>query len=314
MGKINMELPESAVNFLRYLKAKNKSIETIKGYDSDLHVFFNFISTYKKKKEITKTVIRGITLKDLYMFMSYLEEEIIDSKGNKKSRNAPSARARKSACLKSYYYYIYKVEKIVAENIAEDLEPIKIPDKEVIYLNKEQANTLLESLTEGSLNYTRDLCILTIFLNTGLRLAELQSLRTDMVKGKELTIIGKGMKKREVFLNDKCLESIKNYLETRDEEGVSDEEKKYLFLSRLKQRIGKNAIENMVKKCLKNAGFGEEYHTHTLRASFCTNVYSSGKVGIKTVRDLMGHSSISTTQKYLGVTDEDKRNAIKDIY
>jgi site-specific recombinase XerD len=130
------KLPESAENFLKYLKAKNKSKDTIKGYNSDLHIFFDFISTYKKKKEINKTLLKAITLKDLYMFISYLEEEITDKNGNMKSRNSPYARARKSACLKSYFQYIYKVEKIVPENIADDLDNIKIQEKEVIYLNK----------------------------------------------------------------------------------------------------------------------------------------------------------------------------------
>jgi site-specific recombinase XerD len=76
----------------------------------------------------------------------------------------------------------------------------------------------------------------------------------------------------------------------------------------------KISIQTMVKKHLEKAGFGDEVHTHSLRASFCTNVYSSGKVGIKTVQDLMGHSAMSTTARYLGVTDEDKRNAVSDIY
>lgn len=311
---INVKLPESAIDFLRYLKAKNKSNQTVNGYTSDLRVFFNFMTIYKKKKEINKTFIKSITLKDLYMFMSFLEENIEDKDGKMKNRNSPSARARKSACLKSYFKYLYKVEKIISENIAEDLENVKIPDKEVVYLNKEQAKQFLESLNKGSLNYTRDLAILTVFLNTGLRVSELQNLRIDMIKGDELTIIGKGMKRRDSFLNEDCLKVINDYLKIRNEDGVSEENKKYLFLSNKKQRISKNRIEAMVKQCLKNAGFGEEYHCHILRASFATNVYSSGKVGIKTMSELLGHSSISTTQRYLGTSKEDKKNAVKNLY
>jgi site-specific recombinase XerD len=70
----------------------------------------------------------------------------------------------------------------------------------------------------------------------------------------------------------------------------------------------------MVKDYLKKAGFGEEFHTHTLRASFCTNVYNSGEIGMKTLQDLMGHSLMSTTQRYLGTNKEEKRKAVKNIY
>jgi len=299
------KLHESAENFLDYLHMKNSSEGTVKGYRSNLNIFFDFIKTYKKVRIIDNEIIENIKLTDLHAFLNYAEKELA---------NSPATRARKVACLQSYYNYIYKKAKIVSENVAEELDRIKIPEKEVIYLNKEQSKKLLESVTKANRNYIRDLCVLTIFLNTGLRLSELQGLRIDMIKGDQLIIIGKGMKKREVFLNDECLNSINNYLENRDEYDVSDEDKKYLFLSIKKRRMAKNSIETMVKKYLKMSGFGEEYHTHTLRASFCTNVYNSGKVGIKTVRDLMGHSSISTTQKYLGVTDEDKRNAVKNIY
>jgi site-specific recombinase XerD len=312
--KLIIKLPESAENFLRHLKARNKSLESIDGYTSDLRIFFDFITTYKKKKEVTNRLLKNITLKDLDMFMSYLNEEIEGKNGKKKPRNSANTRARKLACIKSYFKYLYRVEKIITDNVAEDLEAVKIPDKEVIYLNKDQAKQLLNSVNKESVNYWRDLCILTVFLNTGLRLSELQGLRIDMIKDDEITIIGKGQKKREVFLNDDCLKSINEYLENRNEDGFNEEDKKYLFLSYRKQRITKAGIERMVKDYLKKAGFGEEFHTHTLRASFCTNVYNSGEIGMKTLQDLMGHSLMSTTQRYLGTNKEEKRKAVKNIY
>jgi site-specific recombinase XerD len=183
-----------------------------------------------------------------------------------------------------------------------------------VFLNVEECNKFLDSLDKSNKNYIRDFCILTVFLNTGLRVSELYNLKVDMIKSDKIVISGKGEKIRDIFLNDKCLKAINDYLEVRNDEGVSEYDKQYLFLSRRKKRIEVITIQKMVKKYLKEAGFKDDLHTHSLRASFCTNVYASGKVGIKTVQDLMGHAILTTTQRYLGVTDSDKRNAVKDIY
>ena len=312
--KPNIELPQSAKDFLEYLSAiKNKSKDTAKGYECDLKIFFNFITTYKKKKKINNNFIKGITLKDLHAFVIDLAEEIIDKNGNKKCKNSEATRARKVACIKSYFNYLQYKAKLINYNPAFELESPKIPDKEIIYLDVNDSKHLLESVNKNDRNYKRNICILTVFLNTGLRASELCNLRIDMIKGEQMTIIGKGGRKRQIYLNEVCLKVIKDYLLDRDDTGTSEEDKKYLFLSERKQRIKKPTVQQLVKKHLGEADFDDRFHTHTLRASFCTNVYNKG-VGIKTLQTLMGHSQMSTTQRYIGTDEESLKNAVKDIY
>lgn len=304
--KKNVELHESAINFLEYLHTiKNKSDGTIIAYGGTLREFFEYILKVKNERKATGKLLKSLKLNDLNKYIIYTEKEL---------DNKPATRARKVACLQSYFKYLYKQEKLISENIAEDLQSPKIPDKEVVYLNKEQSKKLLNSLLKNDKFYKRDYCILTMFLNTGLRVSELCELKLNMIKSDKLTIIGKGQKMRELFLNDDCLKAINEYLEVRDETGVSEEDKQFLFLSRQKNKMAKITIQKMVKRCLKDAGFGDEFHTHSLRASFCTNVYNNGAVGIQTVSNLMGHSDISVTSKYLGTSDKEKKEAVKNIY
>jgi site-specific recombinase XerD len=273
--KIDIELHESASNFLEYLHTiKNKSEGTIIVYEGTLREFLRYIVKANNKRKVTDKLLKDLTLNDLNKYIIYTEKEL---------NNKPATRARKVACLQSYFKYLYKQEKIISENIAEDLQSPKIPDKEVVYLDKEQSKKLLDSLFKYDKFYKRDYCILTMFLNTGLRVSELCELKLSMIKGDKLVIIGKGQKMRELFLNTDCLKAINDYLEIRDEEGVREEDKQYLFLSRFKKKMEKITIQKMVKRCLQKAGFGDEYHTHSLRASFATNVYNNGVVGIQTV-------------------------------
>lgn len=305
-GKIvTTKLPESAVDFLRYLKAKNKSNETIKGYTSDLRTFFNFISTYKKKKEITKTLIRSITLKDLYMFMSYLQEDIEDKNGKIKNRNSSYARARKTACLKSYYEYIYKVEKIVSENVAEDLICPDIDKKNPIYLSLEECQVVLNSMDKGAVRYYRDYCIMTLFLHTGMRVSELANILLDNIKDDMLIIKGKGNKERTIYLNETCLKVLNIYLEKKDMSKMVDGK---LF------DVKKNAIEALVKKHITHSGIknSEVYTPHKLRHTASMLMYKYGDVGLAELKDILGHKNISTTNIYAHADNDTLRKAVKN--
>ena len=310
-------LPESVVDFLNYLETiKNKSANTVTAYKKDLTVFFRFIYFYKglvKDKNILfdkidisgadTDLIRSIKLRDLYAFMSFIE---------KYRNNSAYSRARKVATLKSYFKYLSGKAKIIEDNPTLELESPKINKRHPVYLTLNQSLTLLESLDKNDKNYYRDYCILTIFLNCGLRLSELCSIQLNKIKNDTLTIIGKGNKERTVYLNDACIKAINSLLQTRDVSKVTPENQNFLFLSNRGTPINQRTVEIMIKKRITKAGFTDEKYTpHKLRHTAATLMYKYGNVDIRSLQNILGHTNISTTQIYTHVDDDTLRDAVK---
>lgn len=310
-------LPESVVDFLNYLETiRNKSQNTVKAYRKDLIVFFRFIYLYKgkiKDKNLTfeeidisdadEELIKSIKLRDLYAFMSFIE---------KYRNNSSYSRARKVACLKSYFKYLSGKAKIINDNPTLELESPKINKRHPIYLTLNQSIALLESLDKGNKNYYRDYCILTLFLNCGMRLSELCSINITKIKNDTLTIIGKGDKERTVYLNEACIKAIDNLLKYRDLKKVSPKNKNFLFLSNRGTPINQRTVEIMIKKHITNAGFTDEKYTpHKLRHTAATLMYKYGNVDIRSLQSILGHTNISTTQIYTHVDDDTLRDAVK---
>lgn len=308
-------LPQSLSNFLDYLETiKGKSPNTIKAYEIDLSLFFKFLKVYKGLvtdtnlefeeidiKDINNDFIRNIKLTDIYAFLSFSE---------KQRGNGTYARARKVAALKSYFKYLQGKAKIIDENPTFDLESPKISKRHPIYLTLDESINLLSSLDKKSKNYHRDYCILTLFLNCGMRLSELCGIRLDKIKGDTLTIIGKGNKERTVYLNDACLKAIENYLKFRDDSKASPEDKEYLLLSSRFKPINKRTVELLVKKHITNSGLeNEKYTPHKLRHTAATLLYKHGNVDIRSLQSILGHENISTTQIYTHVDEEILREA-----
>lgn len=311
-----LDLPYVLVDFLNYLDTiKGKSLNTVTGYRIDLQLFFRFLKIYRRYPipdglefeqipiaDIDDAFIKSIKLTDLYSFISFVE---------KQRNNSNYARARKVATLKSFFKFLQVKAKIIVENPALELESPKINKRHPVFLTLEQSILLLSSLDKNNSNYTRDYCILTLFLNCGMRLSELCSIRIDKIKGDTLTIIGKGSKERTVYLNDACLKAINNYLMVRDDSKAWDEDKKYLFLSSRNLPINKRTVELLVKKHVVNAGILDgKYTPHKLRHTAATLMYKHGNVDIRSLQGILGHENISTTQIYTHVDDETLREAV----
>ncbi|OOM77410.1 tyrosine recombinase XerD [Clostridium puniceum] len=313
----NDNLPESLNDFLNYLQTiKSASQNTIDGYRFDLVLFFRFILIYRGKvkadsvefenidiSNIDSEFLKSIKLRDLYAFISFAE---------KYRDNSSYARARKIATLKSFFKYLFVKAKNIDENPALELESPKINKRHPIYLTLNQSIHLLESLDKSNKHYARDYCILTLFLNCGMRLSELCSIQIDKIKEDTLTIIGKGNKERTVYLNEACLKSIKNYLKIRDESKAILRNKNFLFLSSRSAPINKRTVEIMIKKHTTNAGLTDDKYTpHKLRHTAATLMYKYGNVDIRSLQDILGHENVSTTQIYTHVDDDSLRDAVK---
>ncbi len=311
--------PECIIDFLNYLETiKGKSINTINGYRTDLTMFFRFLKIYKglydKKdtemefeevpiNDIDNSFLRKIKLADLYAFLAFTE---------KHRNNGTYARARKVATLKSFFKFLHSKAKILDENLASDLESPKIDKRNPVYLTLEESKRLLSCI--DGINKERDYCIITLFLNCGLRLSELCSINISKIKGDILTVIGKGNKERTIYLNKACVNAINEYLNVRKQNSdkIYEQDKDVLFLSKNYKKISRRSVEVLVKKYVGKANLDtDKYTPHKLRHTAATLMYKYGDVDIRSLQEILGHENVSTTQIYTHVDDEKLREAVK---
>ena len=157
----------------------------------------------------------------------------------------------------------------------------------------------------------RDIAIFVLFLNCGLRLSELVGIDISNInfEKRTLRVIGKGNKERIVYLNNICIEAINSYLVVRPTD-VEYQDRDALFISSKNRRISNRMVEILAKKYFKAADIDEKrYSPHKLRHTAATIMYKEGNVDIKTLQEILGHVSISTTQIYTHINSQDMKDA-----
>lgn len=306
------EAPPLVKDFLGYTQTvKGKSPATVDEYFIDLRTFFRYIKKSRKLvtndtafqdisiEDVDLDFIKSITLTDIYSFMNYAMRE--------RDNNA-STRARKTSSIRSFFSYLTNKKCLLPTNPAEELEVPKRKKSLPKFLTLEQSLELLDSV-EG--NYKeRDYCILTLFLNCGIRLAELVGLNCSDVHLDEHTmkVTGKGNKERIIYLNDACTGAIRRYLEVRPVDGVID--KKALFISRQNRRMSPKTVQAMVYKYLEKIGLDSEgYSAHKLRHTAATLMYQHGNVDIRVLKEILGHENLGTTEIYTHLTSSRMESA-----
>jgi integrase/recombinase XerD len=308
-------VPARLNEFLNYLKViKGKSDNTIDGYRIDITMFLRFLKLHRrlctdtlefdeiKIDEIDDSFIKSIILSDLYAFLSFTENQ---------RNNSAYARARKVAAIRSFFKYLYTKTRILLENPVADLETPKIDKRNPVYLTLEESKNLLNSIDATNKYQKRDLCIITLFLNCGMRLSELCSIDISRIKDDTLTVVGKGNKERTIYLNKACLKALSEYMIERNTVEILIDHKDALFISERKCRINKRTVEKIVKKYIDAAGLDKSKYTpHKLRHTAATLMYKHGKVDIRSLQEILGHENISTTQIYTHVDDEKLRQAV----
>ena len=172
-------------------------------------------------------------------------------------------------------------------------------------MNLEESVSLLQSV-DGA-NRERDYCILTLFLNCGLRISELVGLNINDVRGDQLRVLGKGNKERIVYLNEACQQAIQDWLAVRENQAVTD--KNALFITRKHTRITTAAVHKLVKKHISAAGLdSSQYSSHKLRHTAATLMLQNG-VDVRTLQEVLGHDHLNTTQIYTHVASDDLKTA-----
>lgn len=316
------EAPPILRDFLSYHETiRGHSRKTVDEYFLDLRNFFRYIKIEKGRAprcaeldtisidDVDLELIRLVTLADVYSYMSYLSRDRArhpNSKSTDYGLNGAS-RARKVATIRSFYKYLTNKAKLLPENPMQDLDTPRMKKALPRYLDVDGSLALLEAV-DGQFR-ERDYCILTLFLNCGLRISELIGLNVTDVRGDQLRVLGKGNKERILYLNDACQDAISNYLAVRSLETVID--KNALFISRQRRRISKSAVEKLVKKYLVQAGLdSDQYSPHKLRHTAATLMLQNG-VDVRTLQEVLGHEHLNTTQIYTHVDNDDLRAAAK---
>lgn len=281
-------------NYLSYLRVNNKAENTIKNYKVDLKQFRKFME--HNNLNITEVNIQHIT-----NFLATLDKNSIEARGISLSS---TTKMRKITSIREFFNYLIKFD-IVDKNPAALLEMPKKPVRNPSCLSFSESVNLLNHV--DGLHKKRDLAILMVFLNCGLRVSELVNIKLEDIKGNILTIIGKGNKERQIPLNDVCITAINTYLSVRP-----DVESDYLFISERKKGFTVGGIQYLVKKYYKNAGINiKKYSTHDLRHTAATLMHNNG-VDIRTLQEILGHADISTTQIYTHLNPEIKQKAVNN--
>ena len=300
------EAPPVIQEFMAYMdNVKGRSGLSVDEYYRDLRTFFRFI--LQERGKVGKDVdfqeidiscvdldfVRTITFADILLFMNYCQTQ--------RDNNADT-RARKTSTLKGFFGYLTdKVHKL-EENPVKALDSPKKPKKLPKYLTLEESLKLL-SAVDGT-HKERDYCILTFFLNCGMRVSELVGINlSDINSENMLKIRGKGNKERLLYLNGACVDAMEKYMQVRDTEGVKD--KDALFISQKKCRMTQRAVQELVEKYLEKIGLdGKGYSPHKLRHTAATLMYQKGGVDIRTLQVILGHTNLGTTQIYTHVAEE----------
>jgi site-specific recombinase XerD len=296
-------------------KGCNKS--TTSGYETDLWLFFRFLAAKEKnlsspaalEKNFNLTYMDAeyfskVTLKDVNEFLAYCSSERI---------NNITTRARKASAIRGFFKYIADKMNYIERNPVSQLQVASPPKKLPKYLTLDESRNLLASV-DGE-NKERDYCILTLFLNCGLRLAELVSLNIgDILFSEEkMLVTGKGNKQRMVYLNKACIDALKAYLAVRPHNQLKGDDRNALFISRLNKRIGRQAVQLMVYHYLEKIGLnGQHYSVHKLRHTAATLMYQHGEADVLLLKEMLGHENLSTTEIYTHVENKQLREAVKN--
>lgn len=316
------DAPPILRDFLAYHEAiQGHSRKTVDEYYLDLRNFFRYIKIEKDKvprntefdaidiSDVDLDLARSVNLSDVYSYMNYLSRDRAQHPNSPETDYGLKAtsRARKVAAIRSFYKYLTNKAKLLSENPMQDLDAPKTKKALPRYLDLDGSIQLLESV-DGDFQ-ERDRCILTLFLNCGLRISELIGLNLTDVRGEQLRVLGKGNKERMLYLNEACIQAIQDYLSVRDNQKAID--KNALFLSRRRTRISKAAVEKLVKKYLLKAGLDStQYSPHKLRHTAATLMLQNG-VDVRTLQEVLGHENLNTTQIYTHVDNENLRAAAK---
>ena len=283
-------LIDSIESFMLTLeKERNFSLHTIKAYKNDLNRFNYFLNNTLSRKKLAK-----INRNDIRKFLA---EEYDNGYSSK-------TVARRLATIKSYFKYLVKTE-LIQENISIHINSPKVPKKLPNFVDKNLIDTLMKTPSLDTHIGIRDKAVLELFYSTGMRLSELVNMNIGdfEINKKLIRVIGKGNKERMIPYGRTAESAIKNYLKIRNLSLKPAFANKPLFVNSSEKLISKRTIQRRMNNYIKIVADGKRIGPHLLRHTFATHLLDNG-ADIRAVKDLLGHSSLNSTQIYTHVSIE----------
>lgn len=290
--KDSPEFQQAFERFSHYLFAeKNASSHTIEAYIRDISQFYLYLSERELWKEdwrkLSHVVLRG--------YVSFLFQKKLKR----------SSIMRKVASLRTFFAFLVR-EDIISNNPALLIRYPNIESRIPSFLLLDEIFQLLQPVTGDDWFDLRDRALLVTFYASGARISEIHLLnRGDiLLNERKITLFGKGRKERQVPLSHRAMTIIHEYITVleRHHPLISDPTSP-LFLNRFFRRISVRSIRRIVEKRGRESGITHHFSPHSLRHSFATHLLEAG-ADLKSIQELMGHQTLTTTQKYLHVDIE----------
>lgn len=277
-------------DFVRWMRVeKDYSENTISGYRRDLHEFFDHVGEQRTLKDIHSTDIRKYVV-SLHRSVS------------------GATVARKLSSLRSFFRFARRSKRIQHDPLAGIIGP-QVANHIPVFLTVDETFGLLEEPSEQDRFALRDRAILEMLYSTGMRVSELVSrdLADLDFESEVLRVRGKGKKERLVPVGRPAVEAVRKWLNQREQLSLQragrgkDVEKEAMFLNGRGGRLSVRSVERMVKMYGERAGITQVVTPHALRHSFATHLLEMG-ADLRAVQELLGHASLSTTQRYTHLT------------
>ncbi len=291
-----MTFREAEQSFLDYLQyQKNFSPYTLKNYGRDLHEFAAYLTSGRPDEQVPLDQIDHISIRD---FLSHLSR-----RGNQKS-----SMSRKLAALRSFFRYLYR-EGHVPNNPARLVTTPRLPEKTPRFLSVKEIETILTIPDPGTERGSRDLAILELLYGSGLRVGELVALDlADLSLSERLVKVrGKGKKERLVPFGNKAAQALRDYLQQRGKllrRLKTSQDPQALFLNLRGGRLTARSVERNLDDYIRQSSLVLDVHPHIFRHSFATHLLGNG-ADLRCIQELLGHASLSTTQRYTHVSVEE---------
>lgn len=345
INRIIIRFPAPVRDFFHEMISAERSERTIANYAYDFDLFFSFL----QKEAIS---FKNVTPQDIKAFFRFIENgyerkvvvktSYIHEKTGKKEEklierthyreNTRSGKARKRASLRSLYRFLAKNGYIVDDPMQQFTDTsLKTShrNRAPVFLSPEEAMRLIRAVSDyyndkqtderfKAQLANRDRAIILVLLNTGIRVSELVHLDCHSIQVSEgnchVTVIGKGNKERVLKLNQVSAQALDAYMEDR-KKIVGTSRQDALFVNRFGDRMSRKAVYEVIKKYVKVAGLPPKAATispHKLRHTLATLLLKNGE-NLRVVQEILGHSSISTTEIYTHVINTEKDQALDQL-
>lgn len=301
------QLPAIFTEFYSFMEADQKSYMSIKHYIEYVSDFMDVVAKDEHKEEFYKNV----TVAEIREYIVSLRTR---TENGKEVINSDSIQATRWSAINAFFNFLVLDDYIDINPMTKTKRPKNRTERTITYLDENEIDIILDKIREESKpqHVNRDLAIITLGIATGIRVAALVQINIEDINFKDNTIhvIEKGGKDRYLKFGINTRSVLSSWLVDRATY-FSDVDTDALFVSQWKQRMTVEAIRKIMAKYADGIG-GKHITPHKMRSTAATNMVKAG-VDIQTVANILGHNSISTTQKYAAVLEENKQQAVEAL-